>query len=94
MKAKWNNQVIAQSEKTVVVEGNHYFPAESIKKGFFKESSNTTTCPWKGTAHYYHLEVEGKANNNAAWYYPEPKDAAAHIKDMVAFWKGVEILED
>lgn len=94
MKAIWNNQVIAQSDKTVVVEGNHYFPAESIKKGFFKESTYTTTCPWKGTANYYHLEVDGKANNNAAWYYPQPKDAAAKIKDMVAFWKGVEVKGD
>lgn len=94
MKAKWNNQVIAQSDKTVVVEGNHYFPSESIKKGFFKESNYTTTCPWKGTASYYHIEVDGKINNNAAWYYPQPKDAAAKIKDMVAFWKGVEVKED
>ncbi|MFN2395061.1 MAG: DUF427 domain-containing protein [Bacteroidales bacterium] len=94
MKAKWNNQVIAQSDKTVVVEGNHYFPAESIKKGFYKESNYTTTCPWKGTANYYHLEVDGKTNNNAAWSYKQPKDAAAKIKDMVAFWKGVEVLED
>ncbi len=93
MKAKWNNQLIAQSDKTVVVEGNHYFPAESVKKGFFKESSYTTTCPWKGTASYYHIEVDGKTNNNAAWYYPQPKDAAAKIKDMVAFWKGVEVQE-
>lgn len=94
MKAKWNNQVIAQSDKTVVVEGNHYFPAGSIRKGFFKESNYTTTCPWKGTANYYHLEVDGKTNNNAAWYYPQPKDAANKIKDMVAFWKGVEVQED
>ena len=94
MKAKWNDQVIAQSNNTIVVEGNHYFPADSIKKGFFKESSYTTTCPWKGTANYYHLEVDGKTNNNAAWYYPQPKDAAAQIKDMVAFWKGVEVQED
>lgn len=94
MKAIWNNQVIAQSDKTVVVEGNHYFPADSIKKEFFSESNHNTTCPWKGTAHYYNVEVEGKINENAAWYYPQPKEAASKIKNMVAFWKGVQVVED
>lgn len=91
MKAVWNDQVIAESNDTVVVEGNHYFPKDSIKKSYFRESSHTTTCPWKGTAHYFHVEVSGKSNNNAAWFYPEPKEAAAKIKDRVAFWKGVEV---
>ncbi len=94
MQAIWNDQVIAQSNQTVVVEGNHYFPEESIKKAFFTSSNHTTICPWKGTAHYYHIEVKGKTNNNAAWYYPEPKEAASQIKGRVAFWKGVEISND
>ncbi len=94
MKALWNNQVIAESNKTVEVEGNQYFPPEDVKKAFFKESNHTTTCPWKGTAHYFHIEVDGKTNNNAAWHYPEPKDAAKHIKGYVAFWKGVEVAEE
>lgn len=93
MKAIWNGQVIAQSDDTVVVEGNHYFPADAIKKAYFRESNQTSTCPWKGTAHYYHVEVDGKTNNNAAWYYPQPKEAAKHITDRVAFWKGVEITD-
>ena len=94
MKAIWNEQVLAQSNNTVEVEGNHYFPEESIKKAFFKESNHTTSCPWKGTAHYYHIEVGGKSNNNAAWFYPQPKEAASQIKGHVAFWKGVEIKAD
>ncbi len=94
MKATWNNQVIAQSSETKVVEGNQYFPPEAVKKAFLKESNHTTTCPWKGTAHYYHVEVDGKTNNNAAWYYPQPKEAASQIKDHVAFWKGIEVEND
>lgn len=94
MKATWNDQVIAQSNETKVVEGNQYFPPEAVKKAFLKESSHTTTCPWKGTAHYYHVEVDGKTNNNAAWYYPQPKEAAIQIKDHVAFWKGIEVEND
>ncbi|MFW5663854.1 MAG: DUF427 domain-containing protein [bacterium] len=94
MKATWNNKTIASSNNTVVVEGNHYFPEESVNKEFFKPSSYTTTCPWKGKASYFHLEVDGKTNENAAWYYPEPKDAASQIKNHFAFWKGVEISED
>lgn len=94
MKATWNDQVIAQSSETKVVEGNQYFPPEAVKKAFLKESNHTTTCPWKGTAHYYHVEVNGKTNNNAAWYYPQPKEAASQIKDHVAFWKGIEVEND
>lgn len=91
MKAIWNNTVIAESNATVVVEGNHYFPKAAIKPEFFKDSSTHTTCPWKGLASYYSLEVDGKANPDAAWYYPAPKEAAQEIKDYVAFWKGVRV---
>jgi len=93
MKAIYNGQVLAESQDTVVVENNHYFPESAIKKAFFKESAKHTTCPWKGEASYYTLEVDGKTNADAAWYYPEPKDAAKEIKNHVAFWKGVEISE-
>lgn len=91
MKAIWNNTVIAESEKTIQVEGNHYFPADTIKKEFFKPSNTHTTCPWKGLASYYTLEVNGETNKDAAWYYPEPKPAAREIQDHVAFWKGVKV---
>lgn len=91
MKAIWNNTVIAESNDTVVVEGNHYFPKESIKSEFFSDSATHSTCPWKGLASYYSLEVDGKKNPDAAWYYPAPKDAAKEIKDHVAFWKGVRV---
>ncbi len=91
MKAIWNNQVIAESDETIVVERNHYFPPSSIKSDFFKQSDKQTTCPWKGLASYYTIDVDGKANTDAAWYYPEPKDAAQNIKGYVAFWKGVTI---
>ncbi|TVQ18753.1 MAG: DUF427 domain-containing protein [Bacteroidetes bacterium] len=94
MQATWNNKTIASSNNTEVVEGNHYFPEDSIEKEFFKPSNHTTVCPWKGTAHYYHLEVEGKTNENAAWYYPEPKAAASQIKNHIAFWKGVVVNKD
>lgn len=94
MKAIWNGQIIAQSEDTVIIEGNHYFPREAVKAEFLRDSSHTTVCPWKGTAHYHSLEVEGESNPDAAWYYPDPKDAAAPIKDRIAFWKGVEVTED
>ena len=93
MKAIWNNTVIAESDNTVVIENNHYFPAESIKKEFFRSSNTHTTCPWKGQASYYTLEVDGKENPDAAWYYPEPSELAKGIKDSVAFWKGVEVVE-
>jgi uncharacterized protein (DUF427 family) len=90
-KASWGGKVIAESNATVVVEGNQYFPLDAVKKEFLKPSKHTTICPWKGTAHYYHLEVDGMKNENAAWFYPEPKPAAAEIKDRVAFWKGVRV---
>jgi uncharacterized protein (DUF427 family) len=91
MKAIWNNEIIAESNNTEVVEGNHYFPADAITKDFFKQSGTNTTCPWKGKASYYTIEVNGKTNPDAAWYYPEPKDAAKKIKGYVAFWKGVKV---
>lgn len=93
MKAIWNNHLIAESDNTVVVERNHYFPIESIKKEFFKPSNTHSTCPWKGEASYYTLDINGERNTDAAWYYPDPKEAAAEIKDHVAFWKGVRISE-
>ena len=93
MKAIWNNQVIAESDNTVVVENNHYFPRESVKTDLLLSTDTHTTCPWKGLASYYTLVVDGKENRDAAWYYPEPKEAAANIKDHIAFWKGVQITE-
>ncbi|HEX4166822.1 MAG TPA: DUF427 domain-containing protein [Bryobacteraceae bacterium] len=90
-KATWLNTVLADSDKTEQVEGNHYFPRESIQLQHLESSSYTSVCPWKGTAHYYNVIVDGKKNDNAAWYYPEPKEAAANIKNHVAFWKGVEV---
>ncbi|MCE2614145.1 DUF427 domain-containing protein [Flavobacteriaceae bacterium D16] len=93
MKAIWNNKVIAESDETVIVENNHYFPVESIQKVYFKDSNTHTSCPWKGVASYYHLEVDGKENRDAAWYYPEVSELARGIKGRVAFWKGVEIIE-
>lgn len=93
MKALWNNTIIAESDNTIVVENNHYFPAESIKKEYFKASTTHSTCPWKGVASYYTLEVNGKQNKDAAWYYPEISELAKQIKGYVAFWKGVEIVE-
>lgn len=92
MKAIWKNTVIAESNDTIVVENNHYFPPESINKAYLKQSDTHSTCPWKGEASYYTLEVDGESNKDAAWYYPQPKDAASHIKNMVAFWKGVKIV--
>jgi uncharacterized protein (DUF427 family) len=93
MKAIWNGQVIAESDDTVVIEGNHYFPRDAVKPEFLRDSSTTSQCPWKGTANYHSLEVEGETNSDAAWYYAEPKDAAAPIRDRIAFWKGVEVVE-
>ncbi len=90
-KATWGGKTIAESDATVVVEGNQYFPLEAVKQEFLTSSSHTSECPWKGTAHYFHVEVGGMKNDNAAWYYPEPKPAAAEIKDRVAFWKGVRV---
>jgi uncharacterized protein (DUF427 family) len=93
MKAVWNDTVVAESNDTVVVEGNHYFPPDAIKAEFFKESSTTSNCPWKGTARYYTLDVNGQQNPDSAWYYPDTKEAASHIRGRVAFWKGVQVSE-
>jgi uncharacterized protein (DUF427 family) len=90
-KAVWNAVVLAESDQTEMVEGNHYFPPNSINQEYFKQSSHQTTCPWKGIASYYTLEVNGQKNENAAWYYPTPKDAASNIKNHVAFWRGVKV---
>ncbi len=89
--ATWNGTVIAESDDTVVVEGNHYFPKDSVRQELLRESDTHSVCPWKGTASYYSLEVDGQTNPDAVWYYPEPKDAAKHITDHVAFWRGVEV---
>lgn len=91
MKAIWNGQVIAESDDLVVVEGNQYFPESSLDRRFITPSSKTTVCPWKGTAHYYTLSIDGKENPDACWYYPEPKPAAREILGRVAFWKGVKV---
>ena len=91
-KAIWNEKVIAESEKVIKVEGNLYFPPESIKKEFFLENESHTVCPWKGKASYFDIVVDGKTNRSAAWYYPQPSSAAQEIKDYVAFWKGVTIV--
>lgn len=93
MKATWNNAVIADSDNTVVVEGNHYFPLGSVNEEYLQPSSTHTTCPWKGDASYYNVIVNGETNKDAAWYYPEPKDAAAEIKNHIAFWRGVKVEE-
>ncbi|GCE27167.1 hypothetical protein KDA_26510 [Dictyobacter alpinus] len=90
-KATWNGVTLAESDNCVVVEGNQYFPPDSVNKEYFKASDTHTTCPWKGLASYYTVEVNGEANKDAAWYYPEPKDAAKQIKDHVAFWRGVSV---
>ncbi|QJD79284.1 DUF427 domain-containing protein [Spirosoma rhododendri] len=94
MKAVWNGQVIAESDDTVVVENNHYFPKESLRAELIADSTTHTTCPWKGVASYYTLTVDGKSNTDAAWYYPDPKPAASQIKDRVAFWKGVQVTNE
>ena len=91
MKATWNDTVVAESDKTVVVEGNHYFPPETIFREYFQPSTTHTTCPWKGEASYYNVVANGETNEDAAWYYPQPKEAAAEIKDHVAFWRGVKV---
>ncbi|HSE97255.1 MAG TPA: DUF427 domain-containing protein [Blastocatellia bacterium] len=91
MKAIWNGAVLAESDNTVVVEGNHYFPPDSINRNHFRESQTHSTCPWKGEASYYDVVVGDEINRDAAWYYPEPKSAASNIKDHVAFWRGVKV---
>jgi uncharacterized protein (DUF427 family) len=90
-KAIWNEAVLAETARPQEVEGNQYFPADSLQRQFFEPSEHTSVCSWKGTAHYYHVVVNGKRNENAAWYYPEPKAPAANIKNFVAFWKGVKV---
>ncbi len=94
MKAVWKDTVIAQSDATVVVEGNHYFPPESIHKRYFVPSDTHTVCPWKGKAHYYSIKIDGDINKDAAWYYPKTSDAAKPIENYIAFWRGVEVRED
>jgi len=93
MKAIYNNQIIAESEETISVEGNQYFPPQSVKMEFINKSQTNTVCPWKGTASYYDITVDGNTNKDAAWYYPNPSSMAGKLKDYVAFWRGVEILK-
>ena len=90
-KAIWNGKVLAESDQTEMVEGNHYFPLSSINQEYFQPSSTRSVCPWKGTASYYNITIDGQVNQDAAWYYPDPQAAAANIKDHVAFWRGVEV---
>ena len=92
MKAIWNGQTIAESDNTVVIENNHYFPKESVKADYMTDSQTHSTCPWKGLASYYSLNVDGQTNTDAAWYYADPKPAASQIKGYVAFWKGVKVI--
>lgn len=92
MKAIWNGVVLAESDEGIVVEGNYYFPPESVNREYLKESATHTTCPWKGVASYYHVEAGGKTNRDAAWYYPAPKEAARQITGYVAFWRGVRVI--
>ena len=93
MRAIWKGEIIAESESTVIVEGNHYFPPASVRRENLKPSPTTTVCPWKGTAHYYNVVVGDEENRDAAWYYSDPKKEAAEIKDHIAFWRGVDVLE-
>ncbi len=93
MKAIWNQQVIAESDDTVVVEGNHYFPPDSVKREYLQDSATTTICPWKGTANYYTLMVDDQSNPDAAWYYADTKPAADQVRGKIAFWRGVQISE-
>ena len=93
MKAIYNDKVIAESDDTVFLENNHYFPMESIQKAYFSESDTQTRCPWKGTASYFTITVDGKENADAAWYYASPSEKASAIANRIAFWKGVEVIE-
>ncbi len=93
MKATWNGAILAESNSTVVVEGNHYFPPDSINREYFRESDTQSTCPWKGLASYQDIVVDGKVNKDAAWHYPAPKEAARQITGHVAFWRGVQVTE-
>ena len=92
MKAIWKGTILAESDTTIIIEGNHYFPPETINLAYFKESETHTVCPWKGTASYYHIKVNDEINPDAAWFYPETSELAKSIKGMIAFWKGVEVL--
>lgn len=92
MKAVWNDTILAESDNTIIVEGNQYFPSESVKMEFFKKTNTKTTCSWKGVASYYSIVANGKTNEDCAWYYAEPTEAAKKIKNHVAFWKGVKII--
>lgn len=94
VKAIWNDAVIAESDATVVVEGNHYFPPESVRREYLRPSDTTTVCGWKGTAQYYDLVVNGQTNAGAAWYYADPKEAAENIRGRIAFWRGVQVVEE
>jgi len=91
-KAIWNDTVIAESDDTIIVEGNHYFPVNSVNQAYLRTNDHHSTCVWKGVASYYDVEVNGQVNKNAAWYYPTPSNAAEQIKDYVAFWKGVKVI--
>ena len=91
VKAVWNGATIAESDDTIIVENNHYFPRDSVDPSVLRESTTASICPWKGTAHYHTLSVDGAENRDAAWYYPDPKPAAAEIRGRIAFWKGVEV---
>jgi uncharacterized protein (DUF427 family) len=93
MKAIWNDTVLAESDNTIVIEGNHYFPPDSVREEYLAPSDTHTTCPWKGKASYYHLRVGDQTNSDAAWYYPEPKEAAKSIAGYVAFWRGVKVAD-
>lgn len=91
MKARWNNATLAESNDTILVERNHYFPPDAVRKEYLRPSATHTTCPWKGEASYYDVVVDGQVNRDAAWYYPQPKNEAGRIKDYIAFWKGVKL---
>lgn len=94
MKAIWNGKVIAESSNTVIVEGNHYFPMESVKREYLVDAETKSICPWKGTASYFSIKVDGRINTDAAWYYPNPKEKAKNIENHVAFWRGVQIVNE
>lgn len=94
VKAMWNGTILAESDQTIIVEGNHYFPPGSINEEYFHKSETHTVCGWKGVASYFSIQVDGKTNRNAAWYYPSPKEAASRIAGYVAFWKGVMVREE
>ncbi len=93
MKAIWNGKIIAESNETRLIEGNHYFPADSLKNEHFEKTDLTSVCPWKGTANYYSVKVDGKTNENAAWYYPSASEMAKAIEGRIAFWRGVEVVD-